>query len=243
MRRRELLKCALASALVAPPLLRRFARASQLPAEVAGVRIPQTPRALAAAAYARTSCPAFLFNHSMRTYLFGALQLRGAQHEYRAEDAFISAAFHDLGLLPAFETPKGSFETDGADAAERWALSHEGSAVEADRIWHAVQMHDGPWALTRRQGSEARLVALGAGIDVYGPDPGELEPRALEEVLAAFPRLDFKRQFTALLSAHCERKPNSQRATWLEGLCRAHAAPAPDDDAVAKHIAAAAFEE
>jgi hypothetical protein len=41
--------------------------------------------------------------------------------------------------------------------------------------------------------------------------------------------------------AHCERKPASQRATWLEGLCRAHA-PA-SDDAVAQHIAAAGFPE
>ncbi len=87
------------------------------------------------------------------------------------------------------------------------------------------------------------LVALGAGTDVDGADPGELDARALDEVVAAFPRLRFKAQFTALLVAHCERKPTSQHGTWLEGLCRAHA-PHPDpDDAVERHIAAAAFAE
>jgi hypothetical protein len=61
-------------------------------------------------------------------------------------------------------------------------------------------------------------------------------------VLAAFPRLQFKQRFTALLIAHCERKPNSQRATWLEGVCRAHS-PAVEADSVEQHIAAADFPE
>ena len=87
------------------------------------------------------------------------------------------------------------------------------------------------------------LVALGAGTDVYGPDPGDLEPGALEEVVAAFPRLKFKAQFTALLVAHCQRKPDSQHATWLEGLCRAHAPHPAPDNAVEQHIAAAGFAE
>ena len=210
---------------------------------MAGVKLPRTPRALAAAAYARASCPDYLFNHCMRTFLFGALQLQRQQRGYRAEEAFIAAALHDLGLLPAFETPKGSFEVDGADAAERWLRQQHGSVTEADRVWHAVLMHDGAFALTRRQGAEAVLVALGAGTDVYGPDPGGLAAHELEAVLAAFPRLKFKEHFTALLVAHCERKPDSQRATWLEGMCRAHSSHPPPDDAVARHIATAAFAE
>jgi hypothetical protein len=120
---------------------------------------------------------------------------------------------------------------------------NHGTAAASDRIWHAVQMHDGPWALTQRQGAEAMLVALGAGTDVYGPDPRHLESRRVEEVVAAFPRLEFKRRFTALLVAHCERKPDSQRATWLEGLCRAHAAHPVPDNAVERHILAAGFGE
>ncbi len=242
MQRRELLKRTGALILLAQPLLRAV-RASELPAEVAGVRLPRSPLALSAAAFARESCPDYLFNHCMRTYLFGALQLQRERRTYRAEDAFIAAALHDLGLLPAFESPRGSFEVDGADAAERWVRQHHGSAEEADRVWHAVQMHDGTWALTLRQGAEAMLVALGAGADVGGPDPGDIEPRQLEEVLAAFPRLAFKQRFTGLLVAHCERKPDSQRRTWLEGLCRAHAAHPLPDDLVERQIAAAPFAE
>jgi hypothetical protein len=85
------------------------------------------------------------------------------------------------------------------------------------------------------------LVALGAATDVGGPPPGALAAGQIAEVIAAFPRLNFKRQFTALLIGHCERKPDSQRATWLEGLCRTHAAPA--QDSVEADIAAAPFGE
>jgi hypothetical protein len=243
MQRRALLKSAGVLFLAARCAGLRPAPAAALPAEVAGVRLPRSALALKAAAYARASCPGFLFNHCMRTFLFGALKLQHQQLRYRADEAFVGAALHDLGLLPAFESPRASFEVDGADAAERWLHANGASAADADLIWREVQMHDGPWALTRRAGAEAQLVALGAGIDVVGPDPGELGQREIAEVVAAFPRLQFKRAFTVLLVAHCERKPRSQRATWLEGLCRAHSGHAPPDTVVEESIAAAAFAE
>jgi HD domain len=243
MRRRELLKTAGALGVLVPLAGLPLARAAALPTQVAGVALPRTPLAQRAAAYARASCPAFLYNHCLRTFVFGALQLQRQQLACREEEAFIAAALHDLGLLPAFETPRGPFEVDGADAAEHWLHAQGEPAQLGDRIWHDVQMHDGPWPLTRRQGAEAQLVALGAGIDVVGPDPGEVEPRALQEILAAFPRLSFKREFTALLIAHCQRKPAAQRATWLEGLCRAHVSHPLPDTAVEQRIAAAAFSE
>jgi hypothetical protein len=240
MRRRRFLQWVLAAALTEPSA-RLWAAAT--PTEVAGIALPRSPRALAAAAYARVHCPDFLFNHCMRTYVFGALRLAPSGRRYRAEDAFVAASLHDLGLLPAFESARGSFETDGANAAEQWARRQGMGAQRADLVWHAVQMHDGAWALTRRQGAEAMLVALGAATDVDGPDPADLPARQVAEVIAAFPRLRFKEQFTALLVAHCQRKPDSQRATWLEGLCRAHGARPSPDESVAAQIAAAAFDE
>jgi hypothetical protein len=241
MQRRKFLQHTGALLLVAPRLAP--AGPAEIPREVAGISVPQTARARAACAYARASCPPFLFNHCMRTYLFGALTLTRQARRFAAEDAFIASALHDLGLLPPFESPQGSFETDGANAAEAWALAHGASTSAADRIWHAVQLHDGAWALTRRQGAEAMLVALGAGTDVDGPQPGELTDAQIADVLQAFPRLEFKRQFTTLLIAHCQRKPDSQHATWLEGLCSAHAHATRPPQAVEQAIMAAPFSE
>jgi len=166
------------------------------------VAIPQTPLALGAATYARRNCPDFLFNHSARTFIFGALVLEKQQKRaYLAEDAFVAAIFHDIGLLPSFETPKESFELDGANAVEQWLLKQGGSKAQAERAWYAVELHTGEWALPLRQGPEAMLIFLGASADVDGPDPGDLDEKQIAEVLAAFPRLGFKHRLRTCWSA------------------------------------------
>jgi hypothetical protein len=243
MLRREFLRRIGALTLLAQAWLVRDVRAAGLPTEVAGVRLPHSPLALGAADFARSSCPDFLFNHCMRTYVFGALALNRQKRAYRAEDAFVAAMLHDSGLLPAFESPKHSFEVDGADTAERWVLNNGGSKAEASRVWYAVEMHTGDPVLPSRQGPEAMLVYLGAGADVDGPNAGDIETRQIEEVLAAFPRLNFKQRFTDLLIAHCLRKPDSRHGTWLESLCREHSPHRAPTGAVEREIANAPFKE
>jgi len=70
----------------------------------------------------------------------------------------------------------------------------------------------------------------------------EAEKKQLAEVVAEFPRLQFKKRFTALLVDHCKRKPTSQRGTWLEGLCREQV-PGVWNDTVEKAIMAAPYAE
>ena len=213
-----------------------------LPAEVAGIRLPQSELARAAAEFSRQHCPEYLFNHCMRTFLFGAVALQKQQRVYDADKAFAAAALHDLGLLPEFESSAASFEIDGADRAEQLMLQNGLSARDAAVVWHAIVLHDARFALTRRQGPEAMLVALGAGSDVDGPDTTVIDAARTGEIVAAFPRLQFKQRFTALAIGHCKRKPLSQRGTWLEGLCREQA-PSAWTETVEREIAAAPFAE
>jgi hypothetical protein len=214
-----------------------------LPTEVAGIPLPRSNMAVRAAQFARRSCPEYLFNHCMRTFLFGALALKQQRLTFDADDAFVAAALHDLGLLPAFASPAQSFEADGADAAERFALENGLGAAHANVIWHGVVLHDGRFSITRRAGPEAMLVALGAGADVDGPELNtDDQKRQMAEVVAAFPRLHFKQHFTALLVDQCHRKPLSQRGTWLEGLCRRQV-PEAWKETVEQEIAAAPFDE
>ena len=236
--RRQLLACG--AALTLAPDLPAHAR-NELPSEVAGISIPRSPIALKAAAYARKSCPDFLFNHCMRTFLFGALSVKKLGLGYHADSAFAAAAMHDLGLVQAFESPRASFEIDGADAAEKFALGEGASAAEADLIWHAIVFHDGRWAIAKRQGPEAMLVAAGAGADVVGPGD-DIAREQIAEIVAAFPRLQFKKRFTELAIDHCRRKPQSQRGTWLEGLCREQA-PGAFKGTTEQEIAASPFAE
>ena len=216
---------------------------SGLPAAVAGIAIPRSRIAIRAVKFSRASCPGFLFNHCLRTFLFGALALQKQNLSYDADQAFVAAALHDLGLLPAFETKGQSFEIDGADAAQKFAHDAGLNTIGADIVWHGVAFHDARFAITRRAGPEAMLVALGAASDVDGPDLNtDNEKKQMAEVVAAFPRLQFKSRFTKLLIDHCQRKPLSQRGTWLEGLCREQV-PSAWSNTVEQEIATAPFAE
>jgi hypothetical protein len=239
--RRGLLQAVAGLALLPRGALAGLAPRPPLPLQVAGITLPRTMLAVRAASFSAEQ-PDFLFNHCMRTYLFGALILQRQHLAYHAETAFVAAALHDLGLLPQFASARASFEIDGANRAEKFARDAGVGRIQADKIWHAVEMHDGKYALTERQGPEAMLVASGAATDVDGPDETLPDSKQIEEVIAAFPRLGFKLQFTSLLVDHCRRKPTSQRATWLEGLCR-DTVPAAWSDTTQKEIAAAPFTE
>jgi hypothetical protein len=242
--RRQFSALALALGLAPwPGRLPAEAEMSGLPAEVAGVRIPTSAIAVRAVRLARRSCPEFLFNHCMRTFIFGALALQKQRLAYDSDEAFVAAALHDLGLMPAYASSSQSFEVDGADAAEKFVRDVGWRAAQADVVWHGVALHDVRLAITRRAGPEALLVALGAGSDVDGVDlDTEVEQKQFAEVIAAFPRLQFKQRFTALLIDHCKRKPLSQRGTWLEGLCREQV-PHAFTETVEQDIAAAPFAE
>lgn len=217
--RRTFLAGLLALAAVRPQSARAAGRPA-LPSSVAGIEFPRSQFAVAAAELCARVAPGFLYNHCMRTYLFGALHARHHGRIFRAEMAFAAAAFHDLGLLQAYETSEQPFEVDSANAAERFALEHGISQTDAHLVWSAAAMHDMRWGIVSHQDATIELVAAGAAADVIGPDPDMIPPDLTGEVVAAFPRLEFKKEFQGLLTGHCRRKPLSQVGTWLEGYCR-----------------------
>ena len=230
----------LAAALMLPASSAR-AQSAPYPRQVAGVALPATPVCVAAHASLSAVAPAFLVNHCLRTYAFGALQMRRERRTFDAQTAFVAAVLHDVGLLAATASREHSFEVDGADFAERFVREQAGTPEQAARVWAAIAMHDLRPDFARHESAEAQLVAAGAAADVVGPD--DPLPRAdVQSILAAFPRLQFKRRFIALLSDHCERKPRSQRATWLEGFCRMHSAH-PAADTTEEAILSAPFTE
>jgi hypothetical protein len=236
MTRRSVLAAMIAVACAAP-----HARAgSTLPSEVAGIRLPRSDLAVKAAQFAQENCPPFLFNHCMRTYLFGAVGMEHHRRRYSADDAFVAACLHDLGLLKRFASVRGSFEVDGADRAARFVRENGASAPDAEDVWEAIALHDARFALVEHRGGAALLVAIGAGSDVLGPDTEMIDEKRVAEIVVAFPRLEFKKQFTALLADHCQRKPLSQRSTWLEGLCR-EKSPSVWSTKLEDEIAAAPF--
>jgi hypothetical protein len=107
-----------------------------------------------------------------------------------------------------------------ANEAERFARDHGFSVADAHLLWNAVAMHDMRWGVISHQDGNVELVAAGAAADVVGPDPDMIAPELTKQVVAAFPRLGFKKEFQGLLTGHCQRKPESQTGTWLDGYCQ-----------------------
>jgi hypothetical protein len=197
-----------------------MASARPLPTTVAGIAIPGTSIAHAAADLAAGASPDFLFNHCVRTFLFGALMTRHHGVQYDAEIAFVAAALHDLGLLEQYSSQDEPFEIDGADAAKRFLGERGFPAAKVEVVWDAIAMHTS--ALSERKGPEVALVGAGAGIDVFGGHLRELAADSVAAVLSDFPRLHFNRGFERLLLDNCQRKPLAQTGTWTDELCRSH---------------------
>jgi len=227
--------------LLACPSASAAGNATAYPTEVAGIRLPVTPLCLKSYALCRSAAPAFLVNHSLRTYVFGALYISHERQRFDAETAFIAAMLHDIGLLKEFSTPQTPFEIDGANRAESLVRESGGALIEANKVWQAIVLHDMRDIIPKHQSPEATLVAAGAGADVGGPEENIVSAATVRSVVAVLPRLQFKERFIALLTDHCVRKPGAQRATWLEGFCRVHSTiPA---SATEQLILAAPFDE
>src|ERR1700693_5367916 len=136
-----------------------------LPTEVAGVRLVDSGPAKKAAALAREVSPAYLFNHCMRTYLFGTLIGRSERRRCDEELLFLACTLHDLGLTERFmgEMP---FEIQGAEAAARFLKDRGVSSEKVAVVWDGIAMH--PYAMAGHKQPEIALVAAGAGAEVLG---------------------------------------------------------------------------
>lgn len=200
----------LAAAPRPPPLARTIAAVPIPDSEVAGAAV-----ALGWAAY-----PTFLFNHCLRTFLFGVMLAEHEMVSYDAEMIFVAAALHDLGLTRTYATPEHPFEMDGADAAKAFLAEHGVRSGRAELVWNAIALHAS--ILVEHQDPQIGIVGNGAGADVFGSGIRALSSERVAEVLNAFPRLSFNTEFRDLLVDQCHRKPFSQRATWLDSFCRVH---------------------
>jgi hypothetical protein len=147
----------------------------------------------------------YLVNHSVRAYAW-AVEL--ALHDgltFDPEILYVSAALHDIGLVPAYDLG-GCFETDGAIAAERFALEHGQTPARAKAIYDVVELHMAA-TLPPTATAEDVLLEASTGTDVTGYRIEDVRPASVPAVLGAYPRLTFKRDFAAAFVDQASRKP------------------------------------
>jgi len=74
----------------------------QHPKTIAGITIPDSSLAKAATDLLLTHGTEFLYNHSLRVYLFATLNATRQHIAHDAELLYISSVFHDLGLTKQY---------------------------------------------------------------------------------------------------------------------------------------------
>jgi hypothetical protein len=147
--------------------------------------IPSSLTAQAAADLAAEAAPAYLLNHSYRTYLFGRCIV--TKPEVDEEVAFVAAMIHDLGLTDAYQG-ENDFARSGADLACRFLDSRGWDLDRIHLVEEAILRHTN---LVAEEVPVYRLIQAGAAVDVAGLGYEELVPDDLAGILKAYPRLDF----------------------------------------------------
>src|ERR1700677_3458379 len=102
--------------------------------DFAGIRVPDTALVRDAIDLSRSLLEPFLFNHVMRSWLFGIVLAESAVIAPDAELLAVAAILHDLGLTERYNG-ENRFEVDGANAAPRVFERNAGSDPPQPRGW------------------------------------------------------------------------------------------------------------
>jgi hypothetical protein len=173
--------------------------------DLAGIKVPDTTLVRDAIDLSRSLLEPFLFNHVMRSWLFGILLSEAAEVMPDAELLAVAAILHDLGLTERY-TAENRFEVDGANAAREFMKDRGISAQQTRVVWDAIALHTTP-TLALHKEPEVVMTHSGIAVDVLGAGLDRIPQEKQRAILTAFPRLAFKDEFKGCLCNVVRQKP------------------------------------
>jgi hypothetical protein len=173
--------------------------------DFAGIKVPDTALVRDAIDLSRSLLEPFLFNHVMRSWLFGILLSEAAEVTPDAELLALAAILHDLGLTERY-TAENRFEVDGANAAREFMKDRGISAQQTQVVWDAIALHTTP-TLALHKEPEVVMTHSGIAVDVLGAGLDRIPQEKQRAILTAFPRLAFKDEFKGCLCNVVRQKP------------------------------------
>ncbi|MBB2946938.1 hypothetical protein FB565_006706 [Actinoplanes lutulentus] len=171
---------------------------------------PRTAAAEAALRLATEHSPAFLLNHSVRSYFYarsiglGRGLVAGA--DYDDEVLFVATVLHDIGLTGEGDGPN-RFEVDGAFRAAELAREYGLREPAVTLIWDAVALHTSPGIAAHKR-PEVALAHFGIGADIFGFGAEEVDRAVLESAHAAFPWLDLRERLIETVARQIDHQPS-----------------------------------
>ena len=181
--------------------------------EICGVIVPDTPLVARAMEEARAVSEPYLFNHAVRSWLFAVqiAELNGAR--YDDEVVAVSSLLHDVGLTEAHSGER-RFEVEGADVARTLARENGVGDHRAQLIWYCVALN-ATLSLSPFAEPEVGICTVGVGLDYAGFLAERIPARQMASILAAFPRLQLKRQLRECLSGIARARPQTTYENFL----------------------------
>jgi len=179
---------------------------------IAGITIPDSRVASEATELIRETTNPLLFNHSRRVFLFGSLQARALGIHPDPELLYVSALFHDTGLVSPYKSDDQRFELDGASQARAFLTGHGFTETAATTVWTAIALHTTP-EVPYKMAPEIAATTAGVETDVLGLRLDNLTPAEIAEVTSAHPRPDFKRQILGAFNDGFKDRPDTTFGT------------------------------
>jgi hypothetical protein len=180
---------------------------------MAGVSVPDSPLITEALEYAQQVCEPYLFNHSMRSWLFAETIGRVRGIDYDREVVAIGTLLHDIGLT-ASVPGTNRFEVNGADAARTFIKGDGLTDRRSQLIWDLVALNSTP-SIALHKEPEVAVGTMGIAVD-YGGFFFDLIPSAdMTAILTAFPRLNMKDQFAETCRRLVTAKPETSSDNFL----------------------------
>jgi hypothetical protein len=162
------------------------------PKAVAGVTIPDSALAKQATDLLLEHGTEFIYNHSLRVFVFASLNGRNEKLQFDPELLYISSVFHDLGLTPHYSSADKRFEVDGANAARDFLKGHGLPQSTQQLVWDSIALHT-TIGVAEYKEAEVALLYSGVGLDVMGEGYQNLSEENREAIIKQFPRNGFKK--------------------------------------------------
>ena len=180
---------------------------------IAEVNVSDTPIVTAVIEYAQRISEPYLFNHSMRSWLFAEAIGRMKGLAYDREVVAIGTILHDIGLTASVSGPN-RFEVNGADAVLSFVRGKGLSDRRAQLVWDLVALNSTP-SLALHKEPEVAVGTMGIGLDYGGFGVETLPPGDLERILNTFPRLKMKQSFADACCRLVTERPQTSYDNFL----------------------------
>ncbi|GAA3958876.1 HD domain-containing protein [Mucilaginibacter dorajii] len=185
---------------------------------VAGIAIPDSAIASQATELLLEHGTEFIYNHSLRVFLFSSLNGKQRNLQYDAELLYVSSVFHDLGLTNHYSSAGLRFEVDGANAARDFLKSHGLPKDQLQLVWDTIALHT-TIGIAEHKEAEVALMYSGVGLDVMGEGYENLSQENREEIIHAFPRNDFKKNIIPTFFSGFEHKTETTFGNIKADVC------------------------